>query len=330
MSQDYGASIVCANAPAQGEDRSHLRRREWVAVARPAFSERKSPVAENEPAHSAETTPDDPQEDESVSPLVAKEPWYWRYLGPATQVAAFLLFLVTLICLIPEGVSWIVLVLFGVVFFVIAGLASLIFSALRGKEEVRRRSRRRSLDPTEKAANVLLWSLLGTFLVLLFATTSSVVFGWPLDLRSYLLPQKVQPVFFRLKHQDILLKSNFDAVVRPPQMDPIPKVGMEGELVLQLPVPSGSEIQIDVTCAGYVQKESRRYIVPANRVIEIAMEKATLPPALPGQFPADAAIPDLPSREEAQSNPKVAPNEVTFRYKNRTNQNRNWLARTAA
>jgi hypothetical protein len=84
----------------------------------------------------------------------------------------------------------VVLSIFGVMLFVIAGLALLIFTNLRNYELQLRQQTPRA-NPVGKAGLTLLWSSLVVFLFLMYSVAASLVFGRPLDLRHYVNPKYI-------------------------------------------------------------------------------------------------------------------------------------------
>jgi hypothetical protein len=118
-------------------------------------------------------------------------PWLWRNMGPAIPFASFMMFVVWIVRQIPAGVPILFVFIVGIIFFVTAGLAYMIFTALRGayrrirsKPERAERIRFSDLDPAEQASLILLWSILALSVFLLYSGASSLVFGVPVDWRN--------------------------------------------------------------------------------------------------------------------------------------------------
>jgi hypothetical protein len=128
-------------------------------------------------------------------------------------------------------------------------------------------------------------------------------------------------VFVRLVSQDHIVKVDFDLTVRAPGMNQFQTRGTLGEAILQIGWHI-NEVDLDVSCAGYKQQGSASQTIPADGIVRIQMKAdADIAPALPDEFPAEAAIPDLPTNEQAALPGQVNPRDVTFRYKNDTGRN---------
>jgi hypothetical protein len=112
-------------------------------------------------------------------------------MGPALPAATFIMFLASAIKLLPEGVSWVVVVVLGVMLFIAGGLAWLIFARLvtlhekliepvgQGRVPVRP-------GPVDWASIALLWVCLIVFLFMLVFLATSLFFAWPQDLTPIL------------------------------------------------------------------------------------------------------------------------------------------------
>jgi hypothetical protein len=118
--------------------------------------------------------PPEPEQPPKPLNILGKEPWFWRWLGPAIPVSAFTLFLLSLLWLLPREYSLVLLLILSPVFFVIFGLAYYVLGSPKG----------RSKSQISVAAGTVLWAIVTAFLLLLF----SLLFGWPLDLRNLINP----------------------------------------------------------------------------------------------------------------------------------------------
>jgi hypothetical protein len=140
------------------------------------------------PAPSAQT-----QQPVACGPMPMQRPESWRWVV-WTQSPAFVLFLFIFFQWYRQAPSLIILSIFSVVFFVVFGLALLIFTPKRqrstlesaGSPEAEPRP-----DITKGPRIVLIWSVLLFFEFLLLALAPSLVFGVPLPLQSFLAPDQI-------------------------------------------------------------------------------------------------------------------------------------------